>query len=93
MNTNLYFPIIVDLSQFFYDHRRTARIFINDSIKSVSDLQNRLTHIFSIQDFYLSTGGHFLPESEDIGVLQKNETVWYVTNWYSVSLLSFLFLV
>ncbi|KAF7283740.1 hypothetical protein GWI33_022991 [Rhynchophorus ferrugineus] len=75
MSTNPFFPIIVDLSQFFYDHRRTARIFVNDSIRSVSDLQNRLTQIFSIRDFYLSTGGHFLPESEDIGVLQRNETV------------------
>ncbi|XP_030751482.1 uncharacterized protein LOC115878999 [Sitophilus oryzae] len=75
MSTNPYFPVIVDLSAFFFDHRRIARIFVNSSIKSVKDLETRICDIFSIKDFFLTAGGHFLPDTEDIGVLQKNETV------------------
>lgn len=70
-----HFRISVDLSAFFYDHRRVARIFVKRNLKTISDLHNRISNIFQITNFYLTTEGHFLPVSEDIRILSNNENV------------------
>ncbi|XP_050293844.1 coilin isoform X2 [Anthonomus grandis grandis] len=69
------FRITLDLSRFFNDHRRLAKIFINNNLESIQDLQDRIHAIFGLSGFYLTTQNHFLPLSEDVRVLVNDETV------------------
>jgi len=75
MTDSKHFRINVDLSAYFFDHRRVARLFIKSNLKSIEDLKTRISEIFEISEFHLTTGGHFLPVSEDIRVLSNNESV------------------
>nr|CAI5864899.1 unnamed protein product [Callosobruchus analis] len=70
--------IAVNLSNFFADHRRQARICVNESIQTIGDLQNKISGIFDVHDFYLVCDNAFLPPSEDIQVLQNNDLVWFL---------------
>lgn len=75
------FRITVQLGNFFQDHRREARIFITKHINTIADLEKHITEVFSIRNFYLTCQNHLLPSTEDIRVLQEDETVWYVITY------------
>lgn len=60
----------------FHDHRQRARIFINDDIQTVRDLEKRIEKIFKIKHVFLTSGSEFLPSSEDVRILQQNDVVW-----------------
>lgn len=71
-----HFKIILHLNNFFSDHRREARIFINESIKTVGDLENHIQNTFGITGVYLTSHNQFLPSCEDIRLLERGESVW-----------------
>lgn len=72
------FRIILQLGNFFQDHRREARIFITKRFNTIADLEEHITEVFSINNFYLTCQNHLLPCTEDIRVLQEDEAIWYV---------------
>ncbi|XP_018570693.1 uncharacterized protein LOC108910548 [Anoplophora glabripennis] len=74
------FRVIINLCQWFNDHRHRARIFINDNIKTIGDLKKRIENIFQIRDFHLSSRNEYLPSSEDVRILQNDDVVWVVQN-------------
>lgn len=74
---DLNFRLIVNLSHFFSDHRHRVRIFVNKDIKTIQDLQNRITTVFNLTNFYLtSSSNEYLPPLEDVRILQNDETIW-----------------
>lgn len=70
------YRIVVHLDNFFKDHRREARIFVNKSTNTISDLENHIADIFNIKNFYLTCQSYFLPSAEDVRILQEDEAVW-----------------
>ncbi|KAJ8924962.1 hypothetical protein NQ315_001127 [Exocentrus adspersus] len=76
MSARRNFRVIVNLSYFFHDHRANARLFINDTINTIKDLEERIKQIFKIKNFYLSSQTEYLPSTEDVGVLQQDDIVW-----------------
>lgn len=72
------FRITLHLNNFFRDHRTKARLFINKQLTSIADLENHIKNIFNITNFYLTCKDDFLPPSEDIRILQNEDSVWYV---------------
>lgn len=71
-----HFMVSLFLNNFFTDHRREARIFINNRIKTVRDLENHIQKIFGITEFYLTSRNQFLPSSEDIRILERGDCIW-----------------
>ncbi|KAJ8927889.1 hypothetical protein NQ314_019633 [Rhamnusium bicolor] len=76
MSTNRNFRITINLSSFFHDHRNRARIFINDDIATINDLQDRIKKIFYIDNFHLTSQNEFLPPSEDVRILRNDDIIW-----------------
>lgn len=72
--------ITLHLEHFFSDHRSIARILISDKMKKIEDVENRVSSIFGISDFYLTSDDIYLPTAESVAVLNNNEIVWYVKN-------------
>ncbi|XP_074032892.1 uncharacterized protein [Leptinotarsa decemlineata] len=68
--------LTINLSNFFCDHRHRARIFVNENIETIQDLQNKISQIFGIDNFYLISQDEFLPPSENVGMLQNGEVLW-----------------
>lgn len=69
------FKIVVQLDNFFQDHRREARIFVNKSMKTIEDLENHISQVFGVSSFYLCCQSQFLPPVEDVRVLQEDDVV------------------
>ncbi|KAH1028007.1 hypothetical protein HUJ05_001415, partial [Dendroctonus ponderosae] len=75
------FRIIVDLSAFYKDHRNVARIFIETKkMSKIQDVKEHIASLFHITDFFLVATGHFLPDSENISVLNNEELVVVTPN-------------
>ncbi|EFA12236.1 coilin [Tribolium castaneum] len=70
--------ISLNLSKFFEDHRSLAKIFINKNFKCIKDVEKHITNIFGIENFYLKCDNHYLPEAEDVHVLNEDEVVWAI---------------
>ncbi|KAG5887927.1 hypothetical protein JTB14_003023 [Gonioctena quinquepunctata] len=70
------FRVIVNLSNFFSDHRHRARVFVSENIQTIQDLQDKISRIFQIQSFHLTSQNEFLPPSEDVRILQNDELLW-----------------
>lgn len=66
---------MINLSMWFHDHRRRARIFINDDIQTIRDLEKHIEKIFKIKKILLTSRDEFLPPSEDIRILQQNDVL------------------
>lgn len=67
----------LDLSRIYSDHRKSATILVKKEFKTVGDLKDRISYLFGIKHFYLSLEpNHFLPDLEEIGVLNPNEEIW-----------------
>ncbi|CAH1122182.1 unnamed protein product [Ceutorhynchus assimilis] len=81
------FRVILDLSRCFQDHRKTARVFIKEDFKTIQDLQVHISNVFGIQDYYLTSGEHYLPLLEDIGVLSNGETICVIPKQENTALL------
>ncbi|CAH1999760.1 unnamed protein product [Acanthoscelides obtectus] len=75
-----FFVIVINLSNFFTDHRRLARLCVNEAIQTIGDFQNRISDIFSIHDFHLLCNNHFLPPTEDVHIVKANELIWVMPN-------------
>ncbi|CAH1105808.1 unnamed protein product [Psylliodes chrysocephalus] len=72
------FTLLINLSNFFKDHRKIARIFIGDKITRIQDIQNKITIVFGIENFCLLSNNEYLPPSEDIRILRKDDIVWAI---------------
>ncbi|XP_057672511.1 coilin [Diorhabda carinulata] len=72
------FAVVLNLSNFFSDHRHRARICVNDNIKTVGDLQDKITNVFSIENFILTSRNEYLPHTEDINILQSDDIIWVI---------------
>lgn len=69
------FRITLQLSHFFQDHRSLCKVFVNSKMQCISDLQNHIQNIFNIKNFYFLSGGHYIPPSEDIRILQRDDII------------------
>lgn len=72
------FRIRLDLSHFFKDHRRKARVFIKEDIVSIKMLRKKVQRIFLIGKCFLMCEKEFLPDEESVHVLREDEVVRYV---------------
>lgn len=75
MENSKQFKLIIDLSNFFCDHRTVARIFVKKNFKTIEDIENHIKSIFEIDNFYLSTQNQFLPSCEDVRILDHNDVI------------------
>lgn len=71
----LNFRVTVDLSSFFSDYRQRVRLFINEDIKTIKDVNCKLEEYFNINNFILMSGKDCLPPSEDIRLLLPDEII------------------
>ncbi|KAL3288340.1 hypothetical protein HHI36_002788 [Cryptolaemus montrouzieri] len=76
----LNFTINVSLKSFFADNRTRAKLFIDENIKNISNLEEKITRIFGIKHFYLLNNGQLLPSCEDIRILDKDAVIRVVPN-------------
>lgn len=68
--------ISLHLLYFFNDFRQQSRIFINENIKNIQDLQNYITDSFGIKKgFYLQCQNFYLPPDQNIKVLKYDDPV------------------
>ncbi|XP_028144252.1 uncharacterized protein LOC114337887 [Diabrotica virgifera virgifera] len=78
------FILVVNLSEFFTDHRQRARMFINEKIKKVEDLQHKIANCFGIEDFILTSSNEYLPPAEDVRIIRSDDVVCVIpTNKHS----------
>ncbi|KAL1491345.1 hypothetical protein ABEB36_011954 [Hypothenemus hampei] len=70
-----YVRINLDLKAYFTDHRAVARILVKREFNTIEDLKLRITEIFHITNFFLTSANCFLPDTEDIHVLKNEETI------------------
>lgn len=70
------FRITVDLSNFFTDFKSRVKIFVNEDVQTIQDIENKLVSLFNIDKFYLTSNNDYLPPSEDIRILQSDEVIW-----------------
>lgn len=75
-SSSVFFPITVNLNDFFADYRSRCKVFINEKIKKISDLEQKIKKIFEISDFYLICDNSYLPSVEDVRVLKKDDVIW-----------------
>ncbi|XP_044254207.1 coilin-like [Tribolium madens] len=68
--------VTLNLSMFFHDHRSLAKIFINKNMKFIKDVENHITNIFGIRNFFLKCENQYLPPVEDIQILNNDEVIW-----------------
>lgn len=72
------FKIIVDLTHVFRDARKFTLVYIDSTkIWHIKQLQDHLIELFKIPEPFhlLSTGKTYLPPSEDVRILDPNDTV------------------
>lgn len=69
------FSIIVDLSHFFNDHRSRVKIFIDQQVKTIKDLEAKLGRLFQIEEVHLTSDKNYLPALEDVRILQPGEVI------------------
>ncbi|CAG9831987.1 unnamed protein product [Diabrotica balteata] len=69
------FILVINLSEFFTDHRQRARIFINEKIKKVEDLQHKIANCFGIENFILTSSNEYLPPAEDVRIIRNDDVV------------------
>lgn len=69
------FRIVVDLSSYFSDYRSRVKIFINENITTIKDIEDKLRALFEISAFHLTSGNDYLPPSEDVRLLQPDEVL------------------
>lgn len=75
------FWVNVDLSKFFHDERRVYRIFVDRTkIQRVGQLKRHIRKMFKItKRFYLlANNTEYLPPTENVGILDKRETILLV---------------
>ncbi|XP_072383091.1 uncharacterized protein [Diabrotica undecimpunctata] len=78
------FILVINLSEFFTDHRQRARIFINEKIKKVEDLQHKIANCFGIENFILTSSNEYLPPAEDVRIIRNDDVVCVIpTNKHS----------
>jgi len=76
-----HFRLNVDLSEFFDDARRTSRIFVDISkFKQIIHMMQHISNLFNIMEPFhlLLNDTEYLPPTEDVKVLEKNDTILLV---------------
>ncbi|XP_022901988.2 putative uncharacterized protein DDB_G0274405 [Onthophagus taurus] len=70
------FKITVNLVEFFNDHRRFCRMFVNlNRMETINDLQEHIAKTFNLNNFYLMAEKQFLPGTESIQILNVNDCI------------------
>lgn len=69
------FRVIVDLSNFFVDFRSRVKIYVDENIKTIQDIENKIVTLFAIDNFHLTSQNDYLPPSEDVRILQQDEVL------------------
>jgi len=75
MDNSRHYVISVQLHNFFVDHRANCRIFVKKNMKCIHDLEQHLTELFGVKDFYLLCEKQLLPSNEDIRIIQPGDQI------------------
>ncbi|KAJ3661276.1 hypothetical protein Zmor_005679 [Zophobas morio] len=77
--------ITVNLSLFFHDHRCLAKIFVNKKMKCIRNVEERISAVFNIENFYLKCENVYLPPTEDVQILNYDDVVWVIPSVHGSS--------
>ncbi|KAJ3661316.1 hypothetical protein Zmor_005715 [Zophobas morio] len=77
--------ITVNLSLFFHDHRCLAKIFVNKKMKCIRNVEERISAVFNIENFYLKCENVYLPPTEDVQILNYDDVVWVIPSEHGSS--------
>jgi len=76
-----HFRLKVDLSRFFHDARQYCWIFVDGTrVQRIDQIEQHIAKLFSIlEPFHLLLNDtDYLPPTEDVRILEKNETILLV---------------